>query len=66
MLINDWYARVQATAGGAICGQVVLGCVRKQAEQAMGSDPVSSIPPWPLPQLTFSGSCLKFLPVFPQ
>jgi hypothetical protein len=28
--------------GGAIPGQVVLGSIRKQAEQAMGNKPVSS------------------------
>jgi hypothetical protein len=30
---------------------VVLGSIRKQAEQARGSKPVSNIPPWPLHQL---------------
>jgi hypothetical protein len=37
--------------GGTISGLVVLGSIRKQAEQASGSKPVSSIPPWPLHQL---------------
>ena len=37
--------------GGAIPGLVDLGSIRKQAEQARGSKPVSSIPPWPLHQL---------------
>ena len=37
--------------GGAIPGLVVLGSIRKQAEQARGSKPVSNIPPWPLYQL---------------
>jgi hypothetical protein len=37
--------------GGAIPGLVVPGSVRKQAEQAMRSKPVSSTPPWPLHQL---------------
>jgi hypothetical protein len=36
--------------GGAIPGLVVLGSIRKQAEQARRSKPVSSIPPWPLHQ----------------
>ena len=31
--------------GGVISGLVVLGSVRKQAEQAMGSKPVGSTPP---------------------
>jgi hypothetical protein len=30
---------------------VVLGSIRKQAEQARGSKPVRNIPPWPLPLL---------------
>ena len=37
--------------GGAISGLVVLGSIRKQAEQARGSKPVKNIPPWPLHQL---------------
>jgi hypothetical protein len=39
--------------GGAIPGLVVLGSIRKQAEQARGrgSKPVSNITPWPLCQL---------------
>jgi hypothetical protein len=37
--------------GGAIPGLVALDSIRKQAEQARGSKPVSNIPPWPLHQL---------------
>jgi hypothetical protein len=37
--------------GGAISGLVVLGSIRKQAEQGRGSKPISNIPPWPLNQL---------------
>jgi hypothetical protein len=37
--------------GGTISRLVVLGSIRKQAEQARGSKPVSNIPPWPLHQL---------------
>ena len=37
--------------GGTISGLVVLGSVRKQAEQARGSKSVKNIPPWPLHQL---------------
>ena len=37
--------------GGAIPELGILGSMRKQAEQAMGRKPVSSIPPWPLHQL---------------
>jgi hypothetical protein len=40
--------------GGAIPGLVVLGSIRKQAEQARGSKSVSNIPPCPLHQLLFS------------
>jgi hypothetical protein len=42
--------------GGTIPGLVVLGSIRKEAEQAMGSKPVSSIPPCPLYQLLPPGS----------
>ena len=34
----------------AIPGWLVLGSIRKQAEQAKGSKPVSNIPPWPVYQ----------------
>jgi hypothetical protein len=37
--------------GGAIPGLVVLGSIRKQAEQVRGSNPVCNIAPWPLHQL---------------
>jgi hypothetical protein len=37
--------------GGAIPGLVVLGSIRKQAEQTRGSRPVRNILPWPLHQL---------------
>jgi hypothetical protein len=37
----------------AIPGQVVLGSIREQAEQARGGKPVKNIPPWPLHQLLF-------------
>jgi hypothetical protein len=40
--------------GGAIPGLVVLGSIRKQAEQVRGGKPVKNIPPWPLHQLLFS------------
>jgi hypothetical protein len=38
-------------------GLVVLGSIRKQAEQVMGSKAVSSSPPWPLHPLLPPGSC---------
>jgi hypothetical protein len=37
--------------GDAIPRMVVLGSIRKQAEQGRRSKPVSNIPPWPLHQL---------------
>ena len=37
--------------GDAIPVLVVLGSIRKQAEQARVSKSVSNIPPWPLQQL---------------
>ena len=43
--------------GGATPGLVVLGSIRKQAEQAMGSKLVSSSPLWPLHQPLPPGSC---------
>ena len=36
--------------GGTISGLVVLGSIRKQAEQARESRQISNIPPWPLHQ----------------
>jgi hypothetical protein len=43
--------RERPLVGGAISGLVVLGSIKKQAEQARGSKPVKNIPPWPLHQL---------------
>jgi hypothetical protein len=37
--------------GRTISGLVLLGSITEQAEQARGSKPVKSIPPWPLHQL---------------
>jgi hypothetical protein len=37
--------------GRAILGLLFLDSIRKQAEQARGSKPISNIPPWPLRQL---------------
>jgi hypothetical protein len=37
--------------GGTFSGLVVLGSIREQADQARGSKPVRTIPPWPLHQL---------------
>jgi hypothetical protein len=46
---------------GIISGLVVLGSIRKQAEQAKGSKPVSNIPPRPLHQLLLP-DLLEFQP----
>jgi hypothetical protein len=43
--------RERPLVGGTISGLVVLGSIRKKAEQARESKPVSNIPPWPLHQL---------------
>jgi hypothetical protein len=47
----------EPTVGRAIPGLVVFGSIRKQAEQAMRSKPVSSTLPWSLHQLLPPGSC---------
>ena len=41
--------------GGATCGLVGLGLIRKQAEQAMGSESVSGMSAWSLHQLLAPG-----------
>ena len=43
--------------GGTIPGLIVLGSIRRQAEQVRRSKSVSNIPPWPLHQLLLLGSC---------
>jgi hypothetical protein len=43
--------------GGPTPMLVVLGAIKKQVEQAMGSKSVSSTLPWPVPQLLPPGSC---------
>ena len=47
----------------AVPGLMVLGCLRKQAEQALRSKPVNSTPSWPLHQLTPPGFSLAWAPV---
>ena len=49
--------------GGAILGLLVLGSIRRWTEQAMGSKPVNSFPPWPLHQRLPPGSCPVWVPV---
>ena len=43
--------------GSAIPGLVILGSIRKQAEQAKGNKTVNNILPQPLHQLLPPGSC---------
>jgi hypothetical protein len=45
-LISDQWRRVQPIVGGAIPRLVVLGSIRKQAEQAMWNKPVCNTLPW--------------------
>lgn len=47
-------------------GQVVLGHVGKQSEQAVESKLVSNVPLWSPLQFLSPGSCLEFCPMFPQ
>jgi hypothetical protein len=49
--------------GSIIPGLVVLGSIRKQAEQARGTKPLGSTLPWPLHQLLPSSSCSVLVPV---
>ena len=54
--------------GPAHCGcghswAVVLGSIRRQAERAMDSKPISSTPPWPRHQLLSPGSCPVWVPI---
>lgn len=50
LLINSWCGRAQLTMDSTTLRLVVLDTLRKQAEQAVGTKPVSSISPWPLGQ----------------
>lgn len=43
--VTDCLERTQSIVGGATPGLVVLGSIRKEAEQDMNSKPVSSTPP---------------------
>lgn len=47
--------------GDTIIGLLVLGSIRKQAEQDRRIEPVSSTPPGPLHELLTPGSCPDFL-----
>ena len=61
-LNEDSCGRFQLTVGGATPGEVVLGIIRKQAEQAIGSKSVSSTSPWPRYQLLPPGSYPVWVP----
>jgi hypothetical protein len=56
------YKQAHLTLVSASPGQLVLGAIRKQAEQTMVSKPIMSIPPLPLLQFQPPGSCLELLP----
>jgi hypothetical protein len=43
-LISDWCRKTQVLVGGSMLGSVVLGCIRKQAEQVLRNKSVSSTP----------------------
>jgi hypothetical protein len=60
-LIRDGCGRAQPTVGSAASGQMILGCMGRQAEKAMGSKPVNIVPLWSLLQFLPPGSCLDFL-----
>ena len=68
-LINHWWGKAQLSVCVCVCvrararntGQMFLGC-RKQGEQAVENNPVSSIPPWPLLWFLPLSFCPKFLP----
>ena len=62
-LIGDWLERAQPIVGHAIPGLVGLGSKRKQPEQATGSKPVSSTPPWS-PHASRFLPCLSSCPHF--
>lgn len=60
MIRYDMISEAQLTGDGAIPGQVVLGSITYQAEQAMGSKSEGSIPLWFMLQFLHPGSCLGF------
>lgn len=64
-LINYQYRRAQPIVVGTTFGKMVQRCLRKQAEQAIRSKPISSILPWSLLQSIPLGPCLQFLPWIP-
>lgn len=57
--MNFW-RRKSHTPSGTITAQESQGCVRSQAEQRLGSKPVSRVPPWIL--LWFQLECLTCIP----
>jgi hypothetical protein len=50
------------TVGGATPEQAVQGCIRKQAQQAAESKPVSNTPVLVSASIPTSGSLLRLLP----
>ena len=49
-MIDYWCGRAQPSVGCSTTEQMVLGAIRKQAEQARRSKSESSLPPWLLLQ----------------
>lgn len=52
------------TVNSVVPGLVVLGCIREQAEQAVGSKSVNNTSPWPLTSLCFLVSAFHSFPDF--
>lgn len=55
-LVIDWWGRAQIIVCANIPWLVILGSIRKQTDQALRSNLVSSTIPWPLHQLLLPGS----------
>jgi hypothetical protein len=57
--IDSYCWSTEANVGGAILGLVVLGCLRKQTQEAMRNKTVSRTSPWTLLQFLPTGFCLS-------
>lgn len=67
LIISDWEGRILPIVGGDNPGLVILGFLRKQAEQAVRNKTINSTPPWPTHQLLPICSALfEFLPWLPS
>lgn len=61
LLVANWGRNVQPTMCVAVHSQVGWDCTGETAEQARGTKPGSSIPPWFLLPAPALGSCTGFL-----